>query len=124
MYYSYFVQSKLQNSNIETSVNSMCTDNPMSSSDINIESQSLSASSVSVENLSLKNMSCGKNLINSPMENNKNTNIIVPITNQNHINYRTKSTITSDSCDTIQGMLSLFFVIEVNFNFLNNKLLI
>lgn len=109
----------------------MCINGPISLYSINTPSHS--ASAVSVYNLSLQNLSyentlnTEKYLINSMEKNNNNTKTIVPtaiVANQNHVNHRTKSIITSDSHNTNQGMLSLFFVNEVNFNFLNNKYLI
>jgi len=91
-------------------VGSMPTDSPMPSPDINAPSPS--TSSVSIEDLNVQNINfdnfsnANKYVINSSMETSiNNTDIYVPTT----VVSNTKSIITPETYNAVQGMFNLSF---------------
>lgn len=96
----------------------MPTDSPMPSPDINAPSPS--TSSVSVEDLSVQNISfdniskTDKYSINSSMENSNNiSDVYVPTT----VVTNTKSYVTPNSFNTVQGMFYFLLWTKSQFNF-------
>jgi len=110
-YFNYTKRVKLLQSKLETMVSSMPTDSPMPSPDINAPSPSTSSVSIedlNVQNINFDNMSnVNKYMINSSMENSINdTDIYVPTT----VVCNTKSFITPETYNTVQGMFNLSFL--------------